>query len=136
MKKLLLALTLPIILFSLSCKKYEEGPQISFISDVNRISQTWAIVSETSGNTTNTYTVDDSLMLTSYNTDGTGERSYTISIITQSLEFNWEFVNDTQLKMAFSGLAGSTTYTITKLSSKEMWLRENDGDVSKWSVKE
>ena len=105
---------LPIVLFGLSCKKYEEGPQISFISDVNRISQTWAIVSETSGNTTNTYSVDDSLNITTYNTDGTGERSYTISIVTQSVSFTWEFVDDTQLMMAFSGLTGSTTYTITK----------------------
>ncbi len=134
MKKLLFALTLPIIIFGLSCKKYEEGPQISFISDVNRISQTWALVSETSSSTTTTYTVEESPQTSTFATDSTGEATYTILGISTSLSFTWEFVNDTQLTMSYNGLSGSTTMTIIKLSSKEMWLRENDGDVSKWSA--
>jgi len=134
MKKLLFALTLPIILFSLSCKKYEEGPQISFVSDVNRISQTWALVSETSSSTTTTYTVEESPQTSTFSTDSTGEATYTILGISTSLSFTWEFVNDTQLTMSYNGLSGSTTMTIIKLSSKEMWLRKNDGDVTKWSA--
>jgi len=134
MKKLLFALTLPIILFGLSCKKYEEGPQISFISDLNRISQTWALVSETSSGTTTSYTVEESPESLTFKSDSTGEATYTILGISTSLSFAWEFIDNTQLTMSFNGLAGSTTTTITKLSSKEMWLRESDGDVTKWSA--
>tara|TARA_B100000029_G_C16728712_1_gene649843 strand:- start:65 stop:475 length:411 start_codon:yes stop_codon:yes gene_type:complete len=134
MKKLLFAFALPIIFFSSSCKKYEEGPQISFISDVNRISQAWALVSETSSGTTTSYTIEESPESSTFATDGTGEATYTILGISTSLSFDWEFVDETQLKMTYSGLSGSTTLTITKLSSKELWLRESDGDVTKWSV--
>jgi hypothetical protein len=134
MKKFLFTLTLPIILFGLSCKKYEEGPQISFISDINRISKAWALVSETSSGTTTSYTLEESPESTTFSTDSTGEATYTILGISTSLPFTWEFVGDTQLTMTYSGLSGSTTLTIIKLSTKELWLRENDGDVTKWSV--
>lgn len=137
MKKIMAYLFLGVIMFGVSCKKYEEGPSISFLSDSKRLCQEWALVSDYDAGTgeTTTNSAADANEFTTFNDDGTGTMTVSSFIGNVDLDFTWEFVDDTQLSTTISGLATSTE-TITKLSSKELWLRSSNGDVQKFEVRD
>lgn len=97
----ILLITLIIILMSgiSSCKKYEEGPFISFRTVMNRITGEWTVkevVKNGEKQSISIYTLHE----IEFNEDGTG--IYRIIVTSQhyenpllhSEEFNWEFVND------------------------------------------
>ena len=123
MKKIMAYLFLGVIMFGVSCKKYEEGPSISFLSDSKRLCQEWALVSDYDAGTgeTTTNSAADANDFTTFNDDGTGTMTVSSFIGNVDLDFTWEFVDDAQLSTTISGLATSTE-TITKLSSKSFGL--------------
>lgn len=117
-----------------SCGKYEDGPGLSLLTKKARVSGTWDPVEYIDGadgqvtadNSTDTYTLDK---------DGT----YTYTSGSTTYTGTWQFTNDKeQLQATISySLFGqtqtiTTTSIITRLTSKELWLKDPDSnDVSK-----
>lgn len=117
-----------------SCKKYEEGPGLSFRSKKQRIANTWKYENyilngvELAGNpqyqTTKVFMSANGEMNTTFINNITG--------IASSVNGNWELLdNDTKISIkqnnVIQGLPETTTlYNILKLQNDEMWLRSGD----------
>ena len=120
---LCIALLMPTIQ---SCKKYPDGPLISFHSRTERVANTWKIDNyQKNGNDytslmagyTETYTKDGNYSYSWGNLAGTG---------------TWHFQNDdNQIKL--TGITNQGTYNlvILKLEEKEFWYYYMDGNDKK-----
>ncbi|HYG15296.1 MAG TPA: hypothetical protein VEC12_06035 [Bacteroidia bacterium] len=126
---------LPVIAFAIlasSCKKYEDGPIVSFRSKEQRIANTWKVESayEDGNNVTSSYNQYELQMLT----DGKARLAavYTLSNVTFEYETDgrWELINDKEdLKLDFEDNEADRTYQILRLKEKQLWIREKGGEV-------
>jgi hypothetical protein len=130
MKKLSILLVFAVLgafLFS-SCSKYDEGPTITFRSNVSRISGEWKTTKSLRNGTAESFDANDrvkidkggSVTFTHYN----GSIAYTIT-------GTWEFTsNDEKVKFSqtYAGVTSSNEYTIKRLSNSEMYLEKQDGN--------
>lgn len=115
---------LTIILFILSCTKYENGPLFTFRSKVKRISRTWfydAIVYNNQGTIVTTNLPN---LTMTFDTDGHYcENTGYVGTYKFSGEVNIEITKSK---------SGDSTVTqkweITRLTTKELWLRYNNVD--------
>lgn len=106
------------------CKKYEEGPMISFKSKTKRLAQVWTISDRM---------VDGASELDSYHSSLTVE--FTADGFYQeksgsTIEFEGQWIfNDSKKKIGIK-YTGETEYEyfeIVKLKGKELWLKGEDG---------
>ncbi len=136
MKKVLALGALSIILAAgfTSCKKYEDGPAISFRSKKARVVNTWryTFYQENSENRTDLHQ-QDRLNLAA---DGSVTYSWQVTSASGKTEYyqnrgNWEFwENNEKLRLKMpdaSGTIQATDYTITQLRENYMDLKSNDG---------
>lgn len=131
-----------------ACKKYEEGPAISFRSKKARVVNTWKLdayiydgVDKTSELTVTNYSEI-------YNEDGTCKRTFN----DDSNDYieqpgTWSFADD-NAKLSISGIGSvelnqtigtvsASSVTIVKLKEKEMWYRfENGGHTHEFRLME
>lgn len=119
---------LPIILILgvtlVGCKKYEEGPGLSFRSKLARVSNTWEVESYTINGMDNTSTLKNLNYTETYEKDG----SFSYNSSAGGGSGKWEFqVNEEQIKR--SGTSGQSTETlyILRLKKKEFWYYYLDG---------
>ncbi len=132
MKKALLATTAIVSLLAVSsCGKYEEGPGVSLLTKKARLTGVWDVKEYVSGSTTVTDNSDDTFEIVK---DGT----YKYTSGSTSTEGTWEFSSDKEkLKTTFSyTIFGTTTTTtsettIIRLTNKELWTKDSDGDITK-----
>lgn len=132
MKKALIATTAIVSLLAVSsCGKYEEGPGVSLLTKKARLTGVWDVKEYISGNTTTTDNSDDTFEVLK---DGT----YKVTSGSTSTEGTWEFTSDKEkIKTSFSyTVFGSTTTitsesTIIRLTNKELWMKDEDGDITK-----
>ena len=118
-----------------SCRKYEEGPLISFRSKKARVEGEWFIeeIIESDGSGS-TYTDDGSDIYTFYG-DGTATNttfyeSFNGDIITNSLSFDWKLINNKEnIRWDFTG-GNFQIMEIIKLKNDEMWLKVSRYDRS------
>lgn len=114
-----------------SCGKYEDGPGFSLLTKKARLVGDWDRKSVTSGNFTIEDTDDE---ITTFEKDGT------IKVSEDGVSYSgtWEFI-DKKEKLRVSYTEGSFTfsddYTIRRLTNKELWLTDDDGDLSKFEAK-
>lgn len=133
MKKSALFLCIVLIIASfMQCKKYPDGPAISFRSKAERVANTWKVSKYMEDNVDKTS--DFNTYLNSYVLTTTKSGDYTISYkILGTLNYNesgtWKFSNNKK-DITFtrtSPNAGSTyTWQILKLYEKEFWGRSVD----------
>ncbi len=125
MKKILfvIASTLVLALVS-SCRKYEEGPMISFRSRTSRVANDWTVKSvyvnaeEDAGNAAigKLFTFTKAGQFT-INNDSTGK---------------WRFLeNDAIIYLKFDDKVTTMKYTISKLKEKELWMYYYDSTAHK-----
>lgn len=119
---------LPIILIIgalAGCKKYEEGPSLSFRSRAARVANTWKVDSYTINGADNTSVLTNINYLETYDKDG--NYSYSSSLGTGS--GRWEFQSDDQ-EIKRSGVSSQSTETlvILRLKEKEFWYYYLDGN--------
>ncbi len=134
-KTILLVSFAALMLVNTGCKKYEEGPTISFRSKKARVVNDWKVdkILENGKEVT-----DDNLTLYFYfRDDNTGKSEHIISTVlgdvTSTENFKWDFNSDkTQLVVTWLDDDGneSTTekYTILKLYEDEMWWEYKHDD--------
>lgn len=125
--KILLPLTMIVSLLFIGCGKYDEGPAFSLKTKKARLSRTWKVdkyIDKTG--TTATPTASDNFTVT-FTKDGT----VTYASGGFSYAGTWEFTSDkTGLVTSFTvfGVTDTETQTILRLTSKDLWLEDNDGD--------
>ncbi len=119
----LLAATIVGITVLESCKKYEEGPTISFRSRKERVANTWKVEK---------YMVGGNDQTTSFNNtnpnykiklekDGVAQLSYSAFGLNTTIDGTWDLItNDEELQTKFGNT--TATSTILKLKEKELWL--------------
>lgn len=117
-----------------SCKKYEEGPVISFRSKTKRLEGSWQIVKWKINGT------EQDLSQTSWRMNihrsGNYDKLITYNIpplppTIDSEQGTWEFDNNkTHVDFMDQVTEAVTSLEIIRLHNKELWLRFNDGIVS------
>ncbi len=114
-----------VILFSPGCKKYEEGPSISFRSRAERVANNWKMekVTLNGADITNQFTTIN--YTESYDKEG----NYSFNSSIQSGDGKWAFQND-DLEIRRSGVSGqsSADLIILKLKEKSFWYQIIDGN--------
>lgn len=131
MKKLTTVLALTVLTGLVSCKKYEEGPSVSFQSKKARVSNTWEIEKLViDGDDLTSLQVDDYYL--KFSKDGGYESGAGSDKFTEG---NWEFTsNKENIKITGKDLDDNSDieeeYVILKLKSKEMKLGFKDDNDS------
>ena len=130
MKRIAIILALTIV--GTSCKKYEEGPFISFRSKKERVANTWKIdkAYENGQETTGSY--DQYRLYMSKDGDASLTSIYSTSNFTAEFETDgtWMFVNNKEnIQFDYQDDDADETYQILKLKENELWLREKGGEV-------
>lgn len=131
-KAILVALVGASIVFAeTGCKKYEDGPTISFVSRKTRISNTWKIESATKNNADYTTTINTLLPGLKYDINKNGSITSSITLngtsITQTGAWTFQS-NDEELKVSFPNTT-DVVYLILRLKQDELWLKEiKNGD--------
>lgn len=115
-----------------SCKKYEDGPMVSFRSKEQRMANTWKVekATENGNDVTSDYDQYD-LQLFS---DGDAKLAavYTLGDFTFEYETDgtWDFSDDKEeLELNMENDQADKTYQILRLKEEELWLREKGQEV-------
>ncbi len=120
-------LSILVLTFSTSCKKYEEGPYISFRSKPERVSNSWKAASVTDNG--KDVTSDYSGLRVTFTKSG-GLTWTTGGSIPFARSGTWQFVNDKDDLQTIidNGLFGKEirTFRILKLKEDELWLKEGN----------
>jgi hypothetical protein len=106
-----------------SCKKYEDGPSISFHSRAERVANTWKV---------DNYKVNQSdytSLVTGYRETYSKDGNYSYSWGNASGTGKWAFQND-DLEIRITGINNqpSQTLFILKLEEKQFWYYYMDGN--------
>lgn len=126
----ILAVFLSCLMITSSCGKYEEGPEFTVLTKKQRLIGDWKIVEAMiDGQTQN---VEDYAEYTL-----TFERNGTARITYGALfhEGTWEFIDDKKKLRTIDFTGQMTEPTIIRLTNKELWLKDADGDVNKLKAK-
>ncbi len=118
-KYLIVLLTIGIFLYS--CKKYEEGPTLSFRSKAKRLSRKWCMKEEVISDSTIFYDLNKERNYIQFHKDGL------VNFRSDSISFDgyWHFShNKERLIIDRNWDSGTNFYTwkIVGLKSKELWL--------------
>lgn len=106
-----------------SCKKYEEGPGLSFRSRKERVANTWVVEKMYEGGTE----VASPDGVVTFDKDGTVSATYTSFGLTVTLNGTWELVNDDEdlaVTYTSNGISQTSTAKILKLKEKELWVKD------------
>lgn len=126
----ILVVFLSCLVITSSCGKYEEGPEFTVLTKKQRLIGDWKIVEAMiDGQAQN---VDDYSDYTlTFERDGTARITY--GALTH--KGTWEFIED-KTKLRTLDLTGQTAEpTIIRLTNKELWLKDADGDLNKLEAK-
>jgi len=120
---LLVGLLIPMIQ---SCKKYPDGPLISFHSRTERVANTWKVDNYQKNGT------DYTSLMSGYTETYTKDGNYSYSFGSVSGTGTWAFQNHDK-NIQLNGLTNQGTYSlvILKLEEKEFWYYYMDGNDKK-----
>lgn len=110
-----------------SCSKYEEGPALSLRTKKARITGEWEVEKYVSSDGTESYPSENDDSTVELEKDGT----YKVNSPFGTVEGTWEFSDDKEsIKTTFSQGGFSQTFTekIIRLTNKEFWIEDSDGD--------
>lgn len=132
--KLLIAFgLLSAIVFSIpSCGKYEEGPGMSLLTKKKRLSREWDAKEYVSASGVTTADTDTDII--TFEKDG----AFKVTFDGTSFSGTWEFTSDKEkIKTVITILNQTTTdeITILRLTNKEFWTKDSDGDITKFEAK-
>lgn len=110
-----------------SCSKYEEGPALSLRTKKARITGEWEVEKYVSSDGTESEPSENDDSTVELEKDGT----YKVNSPFGTVEGTWEFSDDKEsIKTTFSQGGFSQTFTekIIRLTNKEFWIEDSDGD--------
>lgn len=134
MKKLILTLSILIMLTGISCKKYKNGPKITFRTAKGRLCRTWTVGAINKDGFIMSKWQDDKVayrqtlnnVILAFNTDNT----FTMKISyedygnteTGSVNGSWEFSSDKETIIITSNGKNIANLSILKLTASELWI--------------
>lgn len=121
-----------LALTTTSCGKYEDGPSLSLLTKKQRLCREWDAKSLVDSNGT-TYEDNSDDVLTF---EKEGGATYTNG--GNGIAGTWEFASDKeQIKTTYTvfGITDTDIYTIMRLTNKELWLKDSDGDLTKYEAR-
>lgn len=105
-----------------SCKKYPDGPLISFHTRAERVANTWKVDNYKKNGT------DYTSLLSGYTETYTKNGNYSYSLGSISGAGVWAFQNnDKEIKLTGTSNQDNYTMVILKLEEKEFWYYYMDG---------
>jgi hypothetical protein len=113
-----------------SCKKYEDGPSLSFRSRKERVANTWKIEKQLQGGVEQS---NPSTGTITFDKDGNVSATYTSFGITITVSGTWQLVNndeDLEVKTTYNGVSTTSTVNILKLKEKELWVKDPGNDAN------
>ena len=115
-----------------SCKKYEDGPGISFKSRKERVANDWRVSRAYNGSAD--VTADFDQFNVSFDKDGAANLEATYVFLGFDYQYStsgtWSLEDkDQKLKVNFEDDDADATYVILKLEEEDMWLREDGTDL-------
>lgn len=132
MKKTLLLPALAILLSHTACKKYAEGPMLSLRSKTERVANNWKIgqALDNGSDVTSDYNKFELDLGKGGHAKLSAEYTFFGNKITYSTEGTWVFVsNKEKISFDFENDDADGVYRILRLKEKEMWLKEDGGNV-------
>ncbi len=118
---------LTIGLAATSCKKYEDGPNVSLTSRTERVANTWIIsYAEEDGQNVSTEFNQYELFMNSSG-DATLDANYTVFGTTYQNQTSgtWTFTNEeANLRLDFDDDSQDGEYRILRLTNDELWLKD------------
>jgi hypothetical protein len=135
MKKLILGLL--VLFFALSsCKKYEDGPTISFLSKKSRVVNVWQLDKKFENGKELTLTADDKDDYIEFTKENKVKYTVVSGSTSITVEGTWKFDSNKEYiitEFSFSGVTSIDSLRILRLKSNELWVEEKDGnDVYKY----
>jgi len=114
-----------LCLFLIGCKKYDEGPGLSFRSKSERVANVWKI--------SYAYDIKDTLIVTGDYTGETWEFNKSGGFTERSNGIidktgTWNFISNKE-KITVNLPGDTTTFTILMLKEKEMWLKDSQEEL-------
>lgn len=126
-KHLILLIVGAALVFTPSCKKYDDGPRLSLKSKKSRVTNEWKyeqVTSSTGATLTSSYANN----FIEFKKDG----SYIMTYSYGSATGTWQFASDKEdIVLTESGSGDSETLHILRLKEKELWVTEQDGSYSR-----
>lgn len=116
-----------------SCGKYEDGPGFSLLTKKKRLCREWDAKSYVDANGT-TYEDNSDDVLT-FEKDG--DATYTNG--GSGIVGTWEFTSDKEkinVSTTVFGVVDTDVLTIQRLTNSELWLKDEDGDITKYEARE
>jgi len=135
LRYLLTAVLLTGLLFTApSCGKYEDGPGFTLLTKKKRLIGDWDLVSTTDSD--GTMYADNSSDFISYKKDDVFNATYGNYTIIGSWEFgSGKETIKTTFQIPFTEGQTTTIVTIRRLTNKELWTMDEDGDIFKFEKK-
>jgi hypothetical protein len=121
--------------FAFSCSKYEEGPKISLLSKSKRISRVWIVEYSINLSTNIEHSADFQGWSLEFFKDGAYKQTIIYGQTQTTINGNWEFIGDNQLRLNFiaAGEEQIVFYTILRLSKNELWLKDEKEEIHYYS---
>lgn len=130
--KYLISITAIALIFSTSCKKYEDGPIVNLTPKKERIANTWVVDRAYDNGEDVTEDFDQYELYTTKDGDAKLEASYNYGSIRFEYSTNgtWEFKDEKEnISLDFENDDADEKYQILKLTEDEMNIREIGGDL-------
>lgn len=132
-KNLLMLAVLVILIVVGACKKYPEGPFLSFRSPESRLVNTWQVDKATESDGDDVTSSFDGVTW-EFKEDNTFIQTVNQGSVSTEQEGTWELINDkkdlyTRFEFSFGGVTFTEedTSTIQLLKNKELWIESSDG---------
>jgi hypothetical protein len=130
MNRVLVALVGMVFILA-SCGKYDGGPGLSLATKKMRLTGTWDATSVEYADGSS-QTIGPNTVVLTYEKDGTFKATY----LGIELEpGTWEFNSDKTAITTVIGGNSDTTDPIYRLTGKDLWFKDADGDITKYSKK-
>jgi hypothetical protein len=113
-----------------SCKKYEDGPAISFISKKERISNTWHVANYYENGTDKTTDFNNVLQNAVLTIEKSGSYHFSykaFGLVDYNETGTWNFTNDDKdfITNPSTGTGTTATHHILKLRENELWYTDD-----------
>jgi hypothetical protein len=124
-----------IMIFAISCSKYEDGPYFSLLTSKQRLAREWKVEYSINLSTGVSHSADFDGWLLSFDKNGTYNQTVIYNQVQANYSGKWEILGKNQLKLQYTANSENVVnfYTILRLTKKELWLKNESEEIHYYS---